>query len=106
MCDLISRSFGDFVQTINSENLLSKPMAMSGDAAKAQSWMSPLEFKRVAFSNEIQLQGGRARCVTCLMSHTHLVYSMPDTDPYKDWVYLMSIHSISQGFPRKWAPLP
>jgi hypothetical protein len=66
LCDLISWSFGDFVQTINSENLLNKSATTSGDAAKAQSWMSSLEFKRVALSNEIQLQGGRARYETVL----------------------------------------
>lgn len=64
LCDLIKRSFEDFVQAaMNSENFLSKP-GSSGDAAKAQSWMSSLEFKRIALSNEIQLQGGRAKYVT------------------------------------------
>jgi hypothetical protein len=63
LCDLISNSFGGFVQTINSENLLIKSSGASGDAAKAQSWMSSLEFKRLAISNEIQLQGDRSRYV-------------------------------------------
>jgi hypothetical protein len=30
----------------------------NGDTAKKQSWMSSLEFKRIAFSNEIQFQAG------------------------------------------------
>ena len=33
----------------------------NGDSAKRQSWMSPLEFKRVAFSNEIQFEVDRTR---------------------------------------------
>ena len=70
LCDLIKRSFGGFVQAaMNSENFLNKSGASSGDAAKAQSWMSSLEFKRVALSNEIQLQGGRAKYVTLLKCH-------------------------------------
>ena len=59
--DLFSKCFGDFVQVFNSENLLSKPSNMGGgDAAKGQSWMSDLEFKRLAMSHELQLQKGRA----------------------------------------------
>eukprot|EP00282_Hemiselmis_andersenii_P035151 CAMPEP_0169443752 /NCGR_PEP_ID=MMETSP1042-20121227/9536_1 /TAXON_ID=464988 /ORGANISM="Hemiselmis andersenii, Strain CCMP1180" /LENGTH=825 /DNA_ID=CAMNT_0009555027 /DNA_START=496 /DNA_END=2973 /DNA_ORIENTATION=- len=61
LCDLLLRCFGDFVQTINSENFLIKSNTLSCDAAKSQSWTSSLEFKRLAISNEIQLQGGRAR---------------------------------------------
>mmetsp|Transcript_36926 Transcript_36926/g.92763 ORF Transcript_36926/g.92763 Transcript_36926/m.92763 type:complete len:826 (-) Transcript_36926:213-2690(-) len=61
VCDLLSGSFGGFVQTINSENFLIKSNTLNGDAAKAQSWASSLEWKRLAISNEIQLQGGRAR---------------------------------------------
>jgi len=61
LCDLLLGCFGDFVQTINSENFLIKSNGFNGDAAKAQSWASSLEFKRIAISNEIQLQGGRAR---------------------------------------------
>jgi len=61
LCDLLQNCFGDFVQTILSENLLIKSGGAGGDAAKAQSWMSTLEFKRLAISNEIQLQGNRAR---------------------------------------------
>ena len=63
LCDLLKKSFEDFVQSINSENFLNKSGVSSGDAAKAQSWMSSLEFKRIALSNEIQLQGGRAKYV-------------------------------------------
>jgi hypothetical protein len=59
--DLFSKCFGDFVQVFNSENLLSKPSNMGGgDAAKSQSWMSDLEFKRLVMSHEVQLQNGRA----------------------------------------------
>jgi hypothetical protein len=60
IADCLALAFGPFVQTINSENLLCKAVD-NGDAAKAQSWMSPLEFKRIAFSNECKMQGGRAR---------------------------------------------
>jgi len=63
LCDLLQNCFGDFVQTILSENLLIKSGGAGGDAAKGQSWMSSLEFKRLAISNEIQLQGNRARYV-------------------------------------------
>lgn len=58
---LLGLAFGPFVQTINSENLLIKAMD-NGDAAKGQSWMSPLQRKRIALSNECKMQGGRARC--------------------------------------------
>jgi hypothetical protein len=33
----------------------------NGDCAKRQSWMSPLEFKRVAFSNEVQFEINRTK---------------------------------------------
>jgi len=58
MCDLLSLAFQPFVQTINSENLLYTRAGGVGDTGKKQSWMSPLEFKRIAFSNEIQFVDG------------------------------------------------
>jgi hypothetical protein len=58
--DFMRMAFQDFVSIFNSESLLCNNMP-SGDAAKAQSWISPLEFKRIIFSNEMKLQGGRAK---------------------------------------------
>ena len=55
ICELLALAFQRFVQTINSENLLCTRM-VDGDAAKKQSWMSSLEFTRIAVSNEIQFQ--------------------------------------------------
>jgi hypothetical protein len=52
ICALLERAFGSFVQTINADNLMCTRMG-SGDTAKKQSWMSDLEFKRVAFANEV-----------------------------------------------------
>jgi hypothetical protein len=49
---LLERAFGGFVQTINADNLMCTRMG-NGDTAKKQSWMSDLEFKRIAFSNEV-----------------------------------------------------
>ena len=63
VCDLFARCFGDFVQGVTSENLLIKTSGGGGNAAKAQSWMSSLEFKRLAMSNEITFQGDRSRYV-------------------------------------------
>eukprot|EP00282_Hemiselmis_andersenii_P034456 CAMPEP_0169456600 /NCGR_PEP_ID=MMETSP1042-20121227/16437_1 /TAXON_ID=464988 /ORGANISM="Hemiselmis andersenii, Strain CCMP1180" /LENGTH=793 /DNA_ID=CAMNT_0009568829 /DNA_START=817 /DNA_END=3197 /DNA_ORIENTATION=- len=56
-CTLLELAFGPFVNTINSENLLYTRMG-NGDTAKKLSWMSPLEFKRIAYANEIQFQEG------------------------------------------------
>ena len=61
MCILLENAFECFVQTINAENFLTKPSS-NGDAAKSQSWLRGLEFKRLAISNEIQLGlGGKGR---------------------------------------------
>jgi hypothetical protein len=57
--NLLRLSFGCFVQTFNSENLLCNRLVGTGDAAKKQSWMSSLEFKRICYSNELVL-GDRA----------------------------------------------
>ena len=47
--------FSVFVQTFNSENLLYSK-GQGGDPAKQQSWMSPLEYKRLAYSNELRFE--------------------------------------------------
>jgi hypothetical protein len=60
LCDFLKKAFQEFVHTFNSESLLCNNMP-NADAAKAQSWISPLEFKRVIVSNEMKLLGGRAR---------------------------------------------
>jgi hypothetical protein len=52
-CKLLISAFGDFVQGTNAENLLVKD-GSGQDAAKAQSWMQPLEFKRLVFTNEMK----------------------------------------------------
>jgi hypothetical protein len=60
LCDMLKHAFQCFIHTINSESLLvtNNPNA---DAAKGQSWMSQLEFKRVGQANEVKLQGGKAK---------------------------------------------
>jgi len=58
ICYLLELAFQSFVQTINSENFLYARVGGGGDTAKKQSWMFPLELKRIAFSNEIQFQEG------------------------------------------------
>jgi hypothetical protein len=60
LCLLLELAFGGFVQTINAENLLCARFG-NGDTAKKQSWMSPLEFVRVAFSNEVSGDVGRIK---------------------------------------------
>jgi hypothetical protein len=52
-CKLLMSAFGDFVQGTNAENLLVKD-GKGQDAAKALSWMQPLEFKRLVFTNEMK----------------------------------------------------
>jgi hypothetical protein len=53
---VLSRAFGSFVQGTNAENLLTKDGG-GQDAAKAQSWIKDLEFKRIVFTNEMPKQG-------------------------------------------------
>ena len=48
-------AFGPFVRMFGAENVLQRQN--SQDAAKAQSWMKPLEFARIAFSNELKHTG-------------------------------------------------
>ena len=55
-CKLLKYAFGPFVRAMNAENLVCKQSTQ--DAAKAQSWMKPLEHTRVAYSNEIRAVGG------------------------------------------------
>jgi hypothetical protein len=61
ICDLSKLSFGPFVLTFNSENLLCSRLRNCGDAAKKQSWMAPLEFARICLSNEIILGEGACK---------------------------------------------
>ena len=52
---LFKLAFGPFVHMFGAENVLQRQNAQ--DAAKAQSWMKPLEFARIAFSNELKHTG-------------------------------------------------
>lgn len=56
LCKLLKLAFGPFVRAMNAENLICKESTQ--DAAKAQSWMKPLEHTRVAYSNELRASGG------------------------------------------------
>ena len=56
LCKLLKLAFGPFVRAMNAENLICKEGTQ--DAAKAQSWMKPLEHTRVAYSNELRASGG------------------------------------------------
>jgi len=58
LCKLLDSAFGLFVQGTNAENLLAKDGVQ--DAAKAQSWLRPMEFKRLIYTNE-QVQVGRKK---------------------------------------------
>jgi len=53
---LTEGSFGQYVKATNSENLLVKQNG-SSDVAKSLSWLLDYEFKRLAFSNEIEMCG-------------------------------------------------
>ena len=53
LCKLLKAAFGDFVRTMQAENVLLHPQGCKQDAAKAQSWMRPHEFTRVLYSNEM-----------------------------------------------------
>lgn len=55
LCKLLKLAFGPFVRAMNAENLVIRES--SQDAAKAQSWMKPLEHTRVAYSNEMRASG-------------------------------------------------
>lgn len=55
LCKLLKLAFGPFVRAMNAENLILRES--SQDAAKAQSWMKPLEHTRVAYSNEMRASG-------------------------------------------------
>ena len=48
-------AFGPFIRMFGAENILHRQNSL--DAAKTQSWMKPLEFTRIAFSNEIKHTG-------------------------------------------------
>lgn len=62
LCNLLEWAFECFVDTFSAESFQIKHLGSNGDAAKAQSWISSLEFVRVALSNEIQLGfNGNAR---------------------------------------------
>jgi hypothetical protein len=50
---LCEHAFGPYVKATNSENLLVK--RHGSDAAKSLSWILDFEFKRLAFSNEIEM---------------------------------------------------
>ena len=56
---LFASAFGAFVRMFGAENVLQRQN--SQDAAKTQSWMKPLEFARVAFSNELKHTGMKPR---------------------------------------------
>ena len=53
-CKLLVSAFGDFVQDTNAENLLVQTDGRGQDAAKAQSWMQDLEWKRIVFTSELK----------------------------------------------------
>jgi hypothetical protein len=55
--DLLKLAFQGFVETFNTESLLCNKMP-NADAAKAQSWLSSLEFVRIGIANEVKMQGG------------------------------------------------
>lgn len=55
ICLLWELAFGDYVQAFNCENLLYSGSG-TADPAKRQGWMSPLEFKRIAYSNELRFE--------------------------------------------------
>ena len=56
LCKLLRSAFGPFVRAMNAENLVCRERAQ--DAAKAQSWMKPLEHTRLAYSNELRASSG------------------------------------------------
>ena len=51
----MASAFGPYVRMFGAENVLHRQS--SQDAAKSQSWMKPLEFARIAFSNELKQTG-------------------------------------------------
>ena len=55
ICLLWELAFQNYVQTFNCEHLLFGSGG-AADPAKRQGWMSPLEFKRIAFSNELRFE--------------------------------------------------
>ena len=54
LCKLLDYAFGGFVQTTNGENLLTKTGNSDADAAKAQSWIKDLEWKRIVVMQEMR----------------------------------------------------
>eukprot|EP01048_Picozoa_sp_COSAG05_P017854 COSAG05_NODE_2511_length_2962_cov_2.243451_1_plen_823_part_00 len=56
---LSEHSFGQYVKATNSENLLCK-QGSTADVAKSLSWLIDYEFKRLAFSNEIEMSDNAA----------------------------------------------
>jgi hypothetical protein len=60
VCLLLEKAFREFVVTFNAASLLQKTgNSAGGDEAKKLSWLSEMEFKRFAVSNEVV--GGTAR---------------------------------------------
>ena len=53
---LLQNAFGNFIHTTNASNLLSKKYENT-DAAKAQSWIKPLEWTRIAVMQEMKIRG-------------------------------------------------
>jgi hypothetical protein len=55
LCEQLRLAFGPFVQDTNAENLMVKDSVQ--DAAKARSWMRPLEMKRFVYTHEMPKGG-------------------------------------------------